>query len=309
LILSFPVSSFLFSVVFKKSFLKTQNDFLIKRNKKNKMTLFNPQMTNKNVGKPPNLSLGALMGTNEEIKIVLAKEYNKKGVFEFHNESGPAVTKIVKKKIIENKKEIVIIKETYEWRIDGKLHRESDLPAIEYAFGGKEWWINGKRREGEHAIETAKGVKKWFLNGKLGRDNDLPAIENPNGDKWWYKDGKRHREGDPAIVKKNGVKEWWNNGERHRENEPAFEGLYGRKEWYVNGKEHREDGPAIYLEDGTEKWFINGLLHRKDGPAVIYPGMAIHWYKNGKLHREDGFATEYVDGSGSNYINGVKCEN
>ena len=43
----------------------------------------------------------------------------------------------------------------------GKLHRENDLPAIE--------WLNGD--------------KEWYLNGKLHRENDLPAVEWFNGDK------------------------------------------------------------------------------------------------------------------------------
>ena len=30
------------------------------------------------------------------------------------------------------------------WRLNGKLHRDNDLPAVEYADGSKEWWLNGK---------------------------------------------------------------------------------------------------------------------------------------------------------------------
>ena len=44
-----------------------------------------------------------------------------------------------------------------------ELHRENDLPAIDYASGDK----------------------FWFLNGKLHRENDLPAIECINGTKEW----------------------------------------------------------------------------------------------------------------------------
>lgn len=38
------------------------------------------------------------------------------------------------------------------WRnADGELHRE-DGPAVEYADGGREWWVNGEElTETEHA--------------------------------------------------------------------------------------------------------------------------------------------------------------
>jgi len=39
--------------------------------------------------------------------------------------------------------------------LNGQLHRNNDLPAIEWADGTKSWWVNGK----------------------LHRENDLPAIE------------------------------------------------------------------------------------------------------------------------------------
>ena len=33
---------------------------------------------------------------------------------------------------------------TKRWKNeDGKLHRDNDLPAVEWKSGGKEWWING----------------------------------------------------------------------------------------------------------------------------------------------------------------------
>ena len=45
------------------------------------------------------------------------------------------------------------------------FHRE-DGPAIEYADGDKEWYLNGKRhREDGPAIEYSDGYKAWYLNG------------------------------------------------------------------------------------------------------------------------------------------------
>ena len=46
------------------------------------------------------------------------------------------------------------------------LHRE-DGPAVEYADGGKYWYLNGKlHREDGPAAEWANGTKYWYLNGK-----------------------------------------------------------------------------------------------------------------------------------------------
>ena len=42
------------------------------------------------------------------------------------------------------------------WSLNGKLHRE-DGPAVEYADGGKSWYLNDKRvTEEEHKKRTSK---------------------------------------------------------------------------------------------------------------------------------------------------------
>jgi hypothetical protein len=72
----------------------------------------------------------------------------------------------------------------------GEIHRDNDLPAIEYY----------------------NGTKVWYQYGKRHRDNDLPAIEFIDGTKEWYQYGKRHRDnGKPAFVAFNGNKEWFIN--------------------------------------------------------------------------------------------------
>jgi hypothetical protein len=102
---------------------------------------------------------------------------------------------------------------TIEWRnSDGKRHRK-DGPAIEFADGGKHWYVDGKRHR-----------------------KDGPAIEYANGTKEWWLDGKRHREDGPAIEWADGTKEWWLDGKRHREDGPAIEWADGDKSWYVNDK-------------------------------------------------------------------------
>ena len=54
---------------------------------------------------------------------------------------------------------------TKRWYNDkGKLHRENGLPAIEWANGDKEWFLNGKlHRENGPAVESANGTKNGGL--------------------------------------------------------------------------------------------------------------------------------------------------
>jgi len=52
-----------------------------------------------------------------------------------------------------------------EWyNLDGQLHRENG-PAVEYANGTKEWYVNDRRhREDGPAIEWVDGSKFWYIN-------------------------------------------------------------------------------------------------------------------------------------------------
>lgn len=76
----------------------------------------------------------------------------------------------------------------------GNLHRDGNLPAVEYADGRKEYWKNGKRhRDGDlPAVDCADGTKEWWQNGKLHRDGDLPAIEWADGYKEYWKGGVKY---------------------------------------------------------------------------------------------------------------------
>ena len=104
-----------------------------------------------------------------------------------------------------------------QWRKNGQLHREGDLPAFEGANGDRSWWLDGKRSRG----------------------NGLPAFEGVNGDKHWMVDGQLHREdGLPAIVRTNGHKSWWVNGVLHRNKKPAIVNQIFNA-WYTNGQYQR----------------------------------------------------------------------
>lgn len=123
-----------------------------------------------------------------------------------------------------------------EWRnSDKKLHRE-DGPAVEYATGQKEWWINGERHR-----------------------EDGPAVLHANGSKSWYRNNERHRDDGPAIEYSNGVaSRWYNHGVLHRVGGPAVDDVNGRSEWWFQGRPHRTDGPAIVVTGGPEEYFVNG---------------------------------------------------
>ena len=54
-----------------------------------------------------------------------------------------------------------------KWYKDDKLHRENDLPAIEYSNGNKCWFINDKlHRLNGPAIEWTDSSKEYWINNK-----------------------------------------------------------------------------------------------------------------------------------------------
>jgi len=75
------------------------------------------------------------------------------------------------------------------------LHR-TDGPAIEYATGNREWYVDGKlhRLDGP-AVEYANGTKGWYVDDKLHR-LDGPAVERADGSKLWCVDGMYFSEED-----------------------------------------------------------------------------------------------------------------
>ena len=48
------------------------------------------------------------------------------------------------------------------WRLDGKIHRE-DGPAIEYASGDKEWWLNGEKYTEKEFLAKTRPVKELTI--------------------------------------------------------------------------------------------------------------------------------------------------
>jgi hypothetical protein len=70
---------------------------------------------------------------------------------------------------IKGMSERIVFSNRIEYRLNGALHRGDGpknlsqiLPAIEWADGTKEWYINGQlHREDGPAIEWANGTKEW----------------------------------------------------------------------------------------------------------------------------------------------------
>jgi hypothetical protein len=124
------------------------------------------------------------------------------------------------------------------WYKDGVLHRDGDLPAVEWP----------------------SGTKIWYKDGKLHRDGDRPAIEWSDGSKEWYKDGVDHRDGDlPAVVHACGSKEWWYNGNMHRVGGPAWVRSDGTLAWCFEGHEVTEEQHNFIYRMHTKRGLISKL--------------------------------------------------
>ena len=89
--------------------------------------------------------------------------------------------------------QIIDVNGTQKWYLNGKLHRENDLPAIISSSGTQSWWLYGKRhRENDlPAIISSCGTQSWWLYGKRHRENDLPAYIGSDGTEW-YLNGEQY---------------------------------------------------------------------------------------------------------------------
>ncbi len=78
------------------------------------------------------------------------------------------------------------------YRVDGKAHRDRDLPAV-ICGTQQEWYSHGVRhRDGDKPafIDTNvhAPIEEYWVDGKLHRDGVNPAIIN-NNTKWWFHHG------------------------------------------------------------------------------------------------------------------------
>jgi len=133
------------------------------------------------------------------------------------------------------------VKVKHIYTVNGRPHKDGDLPAIKYTNGTQFWYKNGQlhREDDLPAIILENGSQEWWKNDQPHREGDLPAV-HADGSQWWYKNGQLHREGDlPAIIYANGSQFWFKNGQRHREGDlPAVIYADGSQIWYKNGKQY-----------------------------------------------------------------------
>jgi len=135
------------------------------------------------------------------------------------------------------------------WYKNGKVHRDSDLPA----------YIDLKHPE---------TYMKWYNNGKIHRENDLPAVIDFSK--------KKGRIGDVSVLRENIIEIWYKNGVKHRDGDlPAYTGGKTQK-WYKNGSLHRENDMPALIECDTDMYDYG-----QEEPEYF-----ISWYQNGVLHRE-----------------------
>ena len=82
-------------------------------------------------------------------------------------------------------------------RLSTGVHRSNILKALTVvsvdAYGSKWWVVEGKQhREGDlPAVIGANGSKLWFVEGKRHREGDLPAVILADGSKQWWNNGER----------------------------------------------------------------------------------------------------------------------
>lgn len=162
---------------------------------------------------------------------------------------------------------------------NGFLHRDNDLPSVEFANGDKE----------------------YHQEGQLDRQNDKPAIEKINGDVYYYQKWQLHRDGGPAIKLHDGSEKWYQNNKLHRDDGPAIKLSDGTEHWYQNHQLHRVGGPASTTADGTQYYYDQGIRHCLDGHAIRYPNGDYKDYVEGQLHNKTQPAMKSSDFFGVTY--------
>jgi len=112
------------------------------------------------------------------------------------------------------------------WLKNGRIHRDSDQPAV-----------------------VSDAFILYVRDGLIHRDGDQPAFVSVHGDKAWYANGVRHRDNDlPAIINSCGWQSWHMNGKYHRDARdengyllPARTG-FGMRLYYLNNIQVDEHG-------------------------------------------------------------------
>lgn len=202
-----------------------------------------------------------------------------------------------------------------EWLLNGELHRDNDLPALEMpVFRAPPVILPKDDDDFDPATAPAPPLirREWYQHGVLHRDGDLPArqwfeygTDGSGGVDWahpvlveqeFFQHGLLHRDGDKPARE---MKIFFDHPFTYSPNlTPSCTVLV----WYRRGKLHRGgDRPAMDCSDGVQLWFWNGRKHRGgDRPAVVHPGNRREWWRSGTLRRggsSDGPTTVCSDGT------------
>jgi hypothetical protein len=174
---------------------------------------------------------------------------------------------------------------TSTWWRHGKLHRQdsNELPAVVVVAGGPHkqylaWWLDGKRhREHDLPAKECGEDKEWYRDGLVHRDCGLPAVDRHGGSyRVWAVHGNVHRDDDePAYVLGRGgpapILKWFKHGETHRDGDLPAIIRPDSTQYFKHDHLHRDgDKPAVIHDSGDCEWWLNGHRHRDHGrPAVV----------------------------------------
>ena len=88
------------------------------------------------------------------------------------------------------------------------------------------------------AVIYASGTKEWYVDDTRHR-LDGPAVESSNGDKSWWVRGRLHRLDGPAVELSDGTNEWYINGEELTKDE--FDEYLKKKEVSKEIQSHKNN--------------------------------------------------------------------
>ena len=175
------------------------------------------------------------------------------------------------------------------WTLDGRLHREHDLPAVVNSDGTRKWCRYGRphRDLGRPAYQNSTLGQTWSRHGLDHRAGDRPALIRGYV-RGWYRRGLQHRDHDRPAFISDDIKWWYQHGALHRDHgQPAITWPDGSRMWYRHGQYSRDhDLPTTVHRVGTRSWYRYGMLHRgHDLPALINAVGDRGWYRHGVYHR------------------------
>jgi antitoxin component YwqK of YwqJK toxin-antitoxin module len=139
------------------------------------------------------------------------------------------------------------------WYKNGILHRDGDLPSVEFV----------------------NGTKWWYKDGKPHREKG-PAVDREDNYRQWYNNGLLHREDGPAL-ECSISKEWYINNLLHRNDGPAIEWYEGSTDWAINGKILNKVPKYLLINYARRKNYTLADLRTDSDPTVVASVKLYKW--------------------------------